>query len=254
MRLQVVGATAPFGLAPGLDFSVAAGAFVALVGPNGAGKSTLLRLLGGGLRPVAGEVRLDGARLDALGGKARARRIATVPQEEARLEGFSVRAVVELGRLPHLSRFGGPSAVDRAAVDDALAAAGVSALDDRPAESLSGGEYQRVRIARALAQGAAVMLLDEPEAHLDLGHRLAVLALLARLNRSRGLTVVAALHDLDVAALYSERLVMLAEGRVVADGTPAEVLTAERVGAVYGAQVRVDIDEGRPRVLARREG
>jgi iron complex transport system ATP-binding protein len=169
--------------------------------------------------------------------------------------------VVELGRLPHLSRFGGPSAVDRAAVDDALAAAGVSALADRPAESLSGGEYQRVRIARALAQGfstnpnsPAVMLLDEPEAHLDLGHRLAVLALLARLNRTRGLTVVAALHDLDAAALYSERLVMLARGRVVADGTPAEVLTAERVAAVYGARVRVDIDEGRPRVLARREG
>ncbi|MCB9526787.1 MAG: ABC transporter ATP-binding protein [Myxococcales bacterium] len=251
--LEARGVVAPFGLAAGLDLAVEAGAFVALVGPNGAGKSTLLRLLAGGLRPVGGGVTLDGAPLAAMTARDRARRVAIVPQDEPRLDGFAVRAVVELGRMPHLGRFGGLGAEDHAAVDDALAATGVTALAGRAAESLSGGEYQRVRIARALAQRPAVMLLDEPEAHLDLGHRNALLALLARLNRARGLTVIAALHDLDAAALYAERLVMLDGGQVVADGAPAAVLTAARVEAVYRTRVQISDDAGRPRVRARRE-
>lgn len=253
MILEARGVVAPFGLAAGLDLTIAAGSFIALVGPNGAGKSTLLRLLGGGLRPVGGVITLDGAPLAAMSARERARRVAIVPQDEPRLDGFAVRAVVELGRMPHLRRFGGLGAADHAAVDDALEAAGVAELARRAAESLSGGEYQRVRIARALAQRPAVMLLDEPEAHLDLGHRNALLALLARLNRARGLTVVAALHDLDAAALYGERLVMLDGGRVVADGAPGAVLTAARVEAVYRTRVQIDDDAGRPRVRARRE-
>lgn len=250
--LSVHGLTVPYGLAPGLDLAITRGEFVALVGPNGAGKSTLLRCLAGGLAPVAGEVRLDGAPITTLSRRARARRVAVVPQEEPRLAGFCAREVVELGRLPHLPRLRGLDAADRRAVDDALAAAGVAELADRDAETLSGGEYQRVRIARALAQAPEVMLLDEPEAHLDLGYRMAVMALLARLNQERALTVVAALHDLDAAALYAERIVVLDAGRVVADGPPVEALTAERVEAVYRTPVRVEVVDGRPRVLARR--
>lgn len=249
IALRATGVAAPYGLEPGLDLSVEAGQIVGLVGPNGAGKSTLLRILGGALRPTAGEVTLHGDRLDALDRRTRARRLATVCQEEPRLEGFTVREAVELGRLPHLRRFGGLTAADRDAVQAALEMADVAPLSGRDAATLSGGEYQRVRIARALAQAPRTLLLDEPEAHLDLGHRTALMALLARINRARGLTVLAALHALDVAALFCDRLVLMDRGRIVATGAPAEVLTAERLAAVYGAPVWVEPGpDGRPRL------
>ena len=246
---EVLGLTAPFGLAPGLDLALPAGRIIGLVGPNGAGKSTLLGCLSGRLTAVAGEVRLHGARLDAIDRRARARALALMPQEEPRPEGFSVRDVVELGRLPHLPRFGRLSAADHRAVRDALTLAGVDGLAGRAVETLSGGEYQRVRIARALAQAPETLLLDEPEAHLDLGHRSGLMALLARANRTRGMTVIAALHALDVAALYCDRLVLIDRGRLVAEGRPAEVLTAERLAAVYGHPVWVEPGpDGRPRL------
>lgn len=247
---SVRGLAAPYGLAPGLDLDIAAGAIVGLVGPNGAGKSTLLRCLSGALAPTAGAIALHGAPLGALDRRARARRLAVVPQEEPRLDGFTVRAAVELGRLPHLRRWRGLTPEDHRAVDAALTMADISDLADRPTGTLSGGEHQRVRIARALAQAPDTLLLDEPEAHLDLGHRVALMALLARINRRSGLTVVAALHALDVAALYCDRLVLLESGRVVAEGPPDAVLTAERVEAVYGCPVWVESDPatGRPRL------
>ncbi len=255
IALEARGLAAPYGLEPGLDLAVEAGAVVGLVGPNGAGKSTLLRCLSGALRPTAGEVRLMGDPLPALDRRTRARRLGVMPQEEPRLEGFTVRESVELGRLPHLPRFGGLRAVDRQAVQAALEMADVAPLADRLTPTLSGGEHQRVRVARALAQGPEVLLLDEPEAHLDLGHRSALMALLVRVNRARGLTVLAALHALDVAALYCDRLVLMDRGRIVAAGPPEAVLTAERLAAVYRTAVWVEPDPitGRPRLGPRRD-
>lgn len=247
--LEARGLDASYGLAAGLDLSVEAGAITGLVGPNGAGKSTLLGCLAGRLRPTAGEVWLHGERLDGLDRRTRARTLALMPQEEPRPEGFTARDVVELGRLPHLGRFGGLGEADRRAVQDGLALAGVEALAERPIETLSGGEYQRVRIARALAQAPRTLLLDEPEAHLDLGHRAALMAVLTRANRARGLTVLAALHALDVAALYCDRIVLMDRGRIVGHGTPGEVLTAPRLSAVYGCPVWVEPGpDGRPRL------
>ncbi len=238
--LEARGIAAAYGIAPGLDLAVPQGGITGLVGPNGAGKSTLLGCLAGRLRPTAGEITLFGERLDRRDRRALARTLALMPQEEPRPDGFTVRDVVELGRLPYLGRFGRLSDADREAVHAGMSLAGVEAFAARPIDSLSGGEYQRVRIARALAQEPRVLLLDEPEAHLDLGHRSALMALLARANRRRGLTVVAALHALDVAALYCDRIVLMDRGRIIASGPPAAVLTAERLGAVYGSPVWVE--------------
>jgi len=246
---QAQGLVAPYGIEAGLDLTVRAGRIVGLVGPNGAGKSTLLRCLSGALRPTAGTLWLHGEPLEGLGRRARARILAVVPQEEPRLEGFTVRQAVELGRLPHLNRFGGLAAADRQAVQTALEMADVAGLADRMSTTLSGGEYQRVRIARALAQAPRTLLLDEPEAHLDLGHRAALMDLLVRVNRARGLTVLAALHALDLAALYCDELVLMDRGRVVATGTPGDVLTAERLSAIYRSPVWVEPGpDGRPRL------
>lgn len=247
--LEARGLRMPYGLADGLELSVPAGCIMGLVGPNGAGKSTLLRILCGALRPTGGAVRIDGEPLADIDRRRRARTLAAMPQEEPRPEGFTVREAVELGRLPHLTRFGRLGPDDHAAVDDALALAALDALAERPVETLSGGEHQRVRIARALAQAPRILLLDEPEAHLDLGHRAALMDLLVRANRSRGLTVLAALHALDVAALYCDRIALMQAGRIVAVGPPAEVLTAERIAAVYGSPVWVEPGpDGRPRI------
>jgi len=228
----------PYGLHAGLRVDIERGRVVGLVGPNGAGKTTLIRCLSGELS--ADRVQLEGRPLSRDDARSRARRIAVLRQEEPRPEGFTARAVVELGRLPHLPRWGGPRAADLAAVDRAMADTDVTALAERRVETLSGGEYQRVRIARALAQSPSLLLLDEPEAHLDLGHRTALLALLSRINRKTGLTVVAALHALDVAALYCDRVILMDAGRAVASGPPAEVFTAERLTATYGVPVWVE--------------
>lgn len=226
-------AEAPHGLAQPVDLQIESGSFTVIVGPNGAGKSTLLRLLAGVLRPRAGEVRLDDADLATLARRAVARRIAWVQQGVAEGFDFTVQETVSMGRHPHLRRLRGPTAADDAAVGAALARAGLAALRDRPLSTLSGGERQRVAVARALAQAPRVLLLDEPTAHLDLAQQRALLDLVAALNREAGLTVVAVLHDLQLAATYAGRVLVLARGAVVADGPPA-VLTPERIAAVFG--------------------
>lgn len=231
---------------------VAAGELVALVGPNGSGKTTLLRVLAGTLRPRCGDVLLDGAPLAALGARARARRIAVVPQTFTTPFAFAVREVAALGRTPHVGPFGRPSRADRAAVDRALAATGCSALAERLMSDISGGERQRAVVAMALAQEADVLLLDEPTVHLDPAHQRGTLEVIRRLARERGVAALAALHDLNLAAALADRVVVLSAGRVVADGAPLQTLSALTVQGVFGPGLAVIHREGVPYVLPER--
>ncbi|PSP37248.1 heme ABC transporter ATP-binding protein [Halobacteriales archaeon SW_8_65_20] len=220
----------------GVSLSVAEGEFVALVGPNGAGKSTLLGAVGGHLPPASGSVTVDGDPVGSLSARSLARRIATVPQETNFGFEFSVRDIVEMGRHPYRSRFGGDGDPEGAELlDRALARTETAQFADRSVASLSGGEKQRVLLARALTQAAPALLLDEPTASLDINHQVRTLDLVAGLDE----TVVAAIHDLDLAARYCDRVVLLAEGEVYAVGTPREVFTADRLATVFGVEVTV---------------
>ncbi|MGH2452917.1 MAG: (d)CMP kinase [bacterium] len=240
--------TSPPALA-GVTLQIDAGAFAGIIGPNGAGKTTLLRTMAGLARPVAGQVRVDGQQVSALAPRTRARLVAVVPQVEGPPPGFTVREAVAMGRTPHLRRLGPPQAADRDAVEGAMGRARVDALGGRLVETLSGGERQRVLIARALAQDPRVLLLDEPTAHLDVAVQLEIMEVLAGLHRA-GLTLVAAFHDLNLAAAFCRRVLLLDRGRVVADGLPEAVLTAEILGPVYRADflVRPHPLGGRPLV------
>lgn len=221
----------------GIGFTAARGEFLAVAGPNGAGKTTLLRLLGGTLTPLAGEIKLAGVSLRRLNARERARRIGVVGQETYLDFPFSVGEVVLMGRYPYLSRFGHEGPEDLAAARRAMGAARVAHLRDRPVTTLSGGERQRVLLARALAQEPEVLLLDEPVAHLDINHQTAIMDLLRGLTRERGITVVAAMHDLNLTALYADRVLLLAGGTVAASGIPEEVLTPETMQRVYRSEV-----------------
>ena len=222
----------------GVDITVPRGAVGALLGPNGAGKSTLLHLVAGVEQPDVAALTLDGDDLIALRRRERARRIALVEQDAPSPDGLRVDHVVGLGRVPHQSAWGGDTARDREVVARSLAAAGASVFAERRYDELSGGERQRVNLARALAQEPELLLLDEPTNHLDIRAQLATLALLRRLADD-GLSVLAALHDLSLAASYADHVVVLADGSVVAAGAPAEVLTAELIRAVWGVDATV---------------
>jgi iron complex transport system ATP-binding protein len=221
-----------------VSFAVEAGSWLSLLGPNGAGKSTLLRVLAG-LRRFRGNVMLAGRRLEELGRREAARRVALVPQTPVVPPAMSVGDYVLLGRTPHLGVLAREGAEDRRAAGAALHRLELVALAERALGSLSGGELQRAVIARALAQEAPILLLDEPTAALDMGHQQQVLELVDELRRADGLTVVAAMHDLTLAAQYGDRLVLVDRGRVVAEGSAHEVLTPERLESLYGANVRV---------------
>ena len=217
---------------------IAPGEAVALVGPNGAGKTTLLRMLSG-LVPHTGEVRLDGWPVRRMPARERARRVAIVRQQTALPVDFTVREMVEMGRAPHAGWAGRLGDADRAAVDAALVAANLVALAGRSVRQLSGGEQQRVGLAQALAQDTPALLLDEPTAHLDVRHQIEMLAR-ARALAGSGRTVVAALHDLDRAAAFAGRLVVLSAGRVVADGLPHAVLTESLLADVFGVRAAAE--------------
>jgi len=223
----------------GVDCAVAEGAFLGIVGPNGCGKSTLLRALSGVLKPYAGTVRLFGQPVHTLPPRAVARLLAVVPQALEAPFGFTVEELVWMGRYPHLGRLQPAAERDRAAVEQALAETGLLAIRSRLVTEVSGGEYQMAVIARALAQQPKVLLLDEPTAHLDLGHQKAVLELLTALNAKSGMTVVFVSHDLNVAAEYCHNLVMMHRGRIVASGPPHAVLQETRLAEIYGTQVLV---------------
>ena len=227
----------------GVDARVAPGQMLGVIGPNGSGKSTLIRVLAGVRRPSAGTVRLDGTDLHALARRVRARRIALVPQETRLSFPIRVRDLVLLGRAPHTGRFGLERADDLRAAHEAMVRAEVLELADRPVDELSGGERQRVVLARALAQDAGILLLDEPTSFLDLRHAVTLLDLVSELCRDRGLAVAVVLHDLNLAAMYCDRLVLLDRGRVHAAGTPEEVLTYRDLCAVYGTELYVALND-----------
>ena len=228
----------------GVTADVGEGEWVALIGPNGAGKTSLLRAVAG-LLPCSGTVSLHGTRLEELGRRERAQRLALVPQEPRTPPWLTVAEYVLLGRTPYLRPLAREGEPDREAAARSLARLDLDELAERTLGTLSGGERQRVVVARALAQEASIVLLDEPTASLDIGHQQQALDLLDVLRDTEGLTLVAAMHDLTLAAQYADRVLLLNAGRLVADGVPADVLTEEALARHYGARVRVvALDDG----------
>ena len=226
-----------------VSITIDRGAIVGLLGPNGSGKTTLLRVLAGMLRPLSGTVTLEGAALATRSRKMLAREIAVVPQETHTTFDFTVLDMVLMGRFPHLGAFELEGARDFDVARAALAATGTAELEQRQFSTLSGGEKQRVVIAGALAQEADLLLLDEPTASLDVSYQFETAALLSRLNRDRGTTMVVSTHDLNLAAAFCDRIVLLKRGRVLAHGPTRDVLTAEAVRAVYGMEADVQYHE-----------
>jgi iron complex transport system ATP-binding protein len=235
-----------------LDLDVERGECVALIGPNGAGKTTALRAIAG-LVSYAGNARVQGAEVSELDRPALARRLALVPQTPAVPSGMTVGEYVLLGRTPHIPYLGRESAGDRAASARAITRLDLERLVQRPLASLSGGERQRAVLARALAQEAPVLLLDEPTTALDIGRQQAVLELVDCLRRELGLTVLAAMHDLTLAGQYADRLLLLSGGRAVAGGPPPHVLTEHAIAEHYAASVDV-LAGPSPLVVPRRLG
>lgn len=223
-----------------IDLFIGAGEMVGLLGPNGSGKSTLIKLASGVLKPKRGEIRLNGSDLGQLSRKSIAQSVAVVPQQFHIPFAFTASEVVMLGRTPFFKALAEESKVDRQIVAGALELVGITELRQRLFGELSGGERQKVILAMALAQQPKLLLLDEPTAHLDIAHQVEILELVRSLNADHGLTVMSAMHDLNLAALYFDRLILLKEGRVSADGPPAQVLTEARIKEVFSASVRVE--------------
>ena len=221
-----------------VDCTVARGSLSALVGPNGAGKSTLLRALTAVQLPASGTVHFDGDDLLGMPRRQRARLAAFVEQDATTDSALTVEMVVKLGRLPHQSLWEADSAESAAVVTDSLETTGLSTFREREFRSLSGGEKQRVMLARALAQQPRLLTLDEPTNHLDIAAQLSVLGLLDHL-RTTGVTVLAALHDLSLAASYCDHIIVLSRGRVVAAGATEEVLTEALIAEVYGVRASI---------------
>ena len=223
----------------GVDFAVPAGEVTVIVGANGCGKSTLLRGLGRVMRPTRGRVELDGTDLRRLRPRDVATRLGLLPQQPAAPDGITVADLVGRGRHPHQGAFRRWDAGDAAAVSQALALTDTHELAQRRVEELSGGQRQRVWIAMMLAQDPGIMLLDEPTTYLDIAHQVEVLDLLAQLNADHGTTVVMVLHDLNLAARYASRLVVMKEGRILCSGAPSDVLDADCVREAFGLESRV---------------
>jgi len=237
----------------GLDLALPEGRVTAILGPNGCGKSTLLKALARLIRPDAGRVDLDGADIHAADSRALARRIAILPQAPVAPEGISVGDLVRRGRIPWRGLFSPWRAADAAACAEALGEVGMTELAARPLSELSGGQRQRAWIALVLAQTPEMLLLDEPTTFLDLVHQIEVLDLLRRLNRTRGLAVVSVLHDLNLAARFSDHLILLGRDGLVAAGRPETVITAAHLHRAFGLEALVQPDPvtGRPMVIPR---
>jgi len=223
-----------------INLSLGAGEMVGLLGPNGSGKTTLLKLASGVLKPKQGEVRLGGSSLSQLSRKSIARRVAVVPQQFHIPFAFTTSEVVTLGRIPFIKALTGERAADKQAVAAAMELVGIAELMERRFDEMSGGERQKVTLAMALAQQPKLLLLDEPTVHLDISHQVETLELVRSLNVGQGLTVIAAMHDLNMASLYFDRLILLKEGRIATEGTPAQVLTEDTIREVFSASVRVE--------------
>ncbi len=223
----------------GVSLSVDAGEMVGIVGPNGVGKTTLLRILSGGLQPVAGAVDIDGTSLAGLKPRERAKAVAVVPQSPAAPEGITALEMVLMGRNPHLGVLQWEGDKDVEIALGMMELVDCFQFADRLVTSLSGGERQRVFIARALAQEASVLMLDEPTAHLDIGYQCSILDTIEDIRKELEVTVVAAMHDLALAARYCDRLALMTEGTILALGNPDEVLTPDTISAAFGAEVSI---------------
>lgn len=234
----------------GIGLTVSDGTFAALLGPNGSGKSTILKTIYRVHRPASGQVLVDGYDLLALRSRDAARRIAVVAQEFTLEFDFTVAELVMIGRTPHKRAFDRDDDTDRAITDQAIERVGCQHLAHRSFNTLSGGEKQRVLIAQALAQGADHLILDEPTSHLDIRYQVEILELVASL----GITVLAAIHDISLAALFCDTVHLIANGYLINSGPPQQVLTAATVGAAYGTEVLVIAhpETGTPHLIPRR--
>ena len=233
--------------------TVRPGEWLCVIGPNGAGKSSLLRAIAG-VAPHSGRMLVDGAPLDSRPARRRAQLVAYVPQNPVLPTGMTGREYVLLGRNPFVSHFGSESRHDIGMVDDVVERLDLSSLAGRLIDTLSGGERQRLVIARAVAQEAPILLLDEPTSALDIGHQQQALELVDRLRREHGLTVISAMHDLTLAGIYSDRLVLMHEGHRVVHGTAEEVLAPETLAEFYGVSVSVHRDPDGTIVVVPRRG
>ena len=230
----------------GIDLHLAPGELACLLGPNGAGKSTLLRAISGAVRPATGTVLIDGVPLDEYERPALARRLAVVPGQTVVAFPMRVDELVALGRVPHEHPLLGPQAVDRTAIDHAIERIGIGHLRHRDVRELSLGERQLAVLAMTIAQGAQLLLLDEPTVHLDLRHQVDTMELLRDLATRDSVTVLAVLHDVGLASHFFPRLLLLDDGRLIADGEPRAVLTPERLRQVYGVDPRFVTVAGSP--------
>jgi len=240
--LTIGGVSVSFGrqrVLEGVDLELRPGELLGLVGRNGAGKSTLVRAVTRIVKIDAGTVLVFGERVDRLSTVALARRIAVMPQSAELPHGYSGLEIVLMGRTPHLPLFGSEGEHDYAVARRAMEQTDTWQLSSRRIDQISEGERQRLLLARALAQETPVLLLDEPTTHLDIGHQAALLDLLAGLRRDRGLSVLAVVHDLTLAAHYCDRLALLEGGRVAVEGNAADVLTVERLSGMYGGNISV---------------
>ncbi len=233
-----------------VSFEVLPGEFLSIIGPNGSGKTTLLRLLYGHLPPLKGAIYLSGTPMEETTRKDRAKRIAVVSQMPRFHFELTALELVLMGRSPHLGLLAFEGKEDLRVACEAMALTDVTAFKERNIFSLSGGELQRVLIARALAQEPQVLLLDEPTSYLDIKHQIHICQLLKRMNRDKGITIVSVFHDINLASRFSDRVMVMREGRIHGIGTPEEVITKEILDSVYGCRVFVDDNPltGRPRV------
>ena len=235
----------------GIDLRLHDKEFLGIIGPNGSGKSTFLKCVYRVLKPTDGEIFFDGRRLDELSYRESALRLAVVAQHNFYSFDFSVLEVTLMGRSPHKRMLEGDNQRDYEIARQALATVGMAGFEKRSIATLSGGEQQRVILARALTQKTECLVLDEPTNHLDIKYQLQIMDLIS----TRGLTVVAAIHDLNIAAMYCDRIVALQRGKIIAEGTPAEVLTPELIGDLYRVRAAVSLrTDGRPAVLYERGG
>lgn len=222
-----------------IDLSIPDGSFLALIGPNGSGKTTLMQLMSGLLIPRTGQITLDEHPLNQFNRRELARQIAVIPSEQHFEFPFSVEQVVTMGRFPYLERFKKLAQHDQEIVDEALAWTQTIHLRDRLISQLSSGERQRVLIARAVAQKPSILMLDEPNAHLDLKHQIEIFRLLQRINKDSSVTVVTILHDLTATAVFFKKVALLCKGRLVKTAPPQEVITTEILQDVYQADIEV---------------
>lgn len=230
---------APAPLLDDFSFSVSEREFSCLIGPGGAGKTTIFKILSGFIRPDSGKVLLRGRPISDYHATDRARLLAVVPQTARSSLPFTVRQIVGMGRFARLSRFASLSKPDRAHIDEAMEMMDVTRFAEKLYNHLSGGEKQRVRLAAALAQEPSIMLLDEPAASLDIGHSAALMKLLRRMNTERNIAIVIISHDIQTSAAFFDRMVLLREGRILADGNPSEVMTESLIGETYNCKVSI---------------